>query len=354
MMEIIIFPLVFVISLLFSLYGTPVAKDAALKFGIVDKPNGILKLHEKPIPYLGGLSIYLSFLLSLSLVFKFEKEVLGLLFGGSIISSLGLLDDIGKLSPRIKILGELIAVYMLVKSGVYIKLWFIPDYLAIPITFIWMLGIINAFNLLDIMDGLSGGIAFISSIIFFIIGIISENHTVAIISMAFSGAILGFLNYNYHPAKIFMGDSGYLFLGFILSSISIMLDYTRINKLGFILSSISIMLDYTRINKLGFIAPILVLWVPIFETVFLFFTRISKGMSPFKGSKDHIAIRLRKLFSTSAKRTVEIMYILSLCFGILGLLNVFFSFYFSIFTIITLLIITIISWIILGKARVQE
>ncbi len=335
MMEIIIFPLVFVISLLFSLYGTPVAKDAALKFGIVDKPDGMLKSHEKPIPYLGGLSIYLSFLLSLSLVFKFEKEVLGLLFGGSIISSLGLLDDIGKLSPRIKILGELIAVYMLIKSGVYIKLWFIPDYLAIPITFIWMLGIINAFNLLDIMDGLSGSIAFISSMIFFIAAIISENHTVAIISMAFSGAILGFLNYNYHPAKIFMGDSGSLFLGFILSAISIML-------------------DYTRINKLGFIAPILVLWVPIFETVFLFFTRISKGMSPFKGSKDHIAIRLRKLCSTSVKRTVEIMYILSLCFGILGLLNVLFSFYFSIFTIITILIITIISWIIIGKVRVQE
>ncbi|MGQ9618645.1 MAG: MraY family glycosyltransferase [Candidatus Aminicenantia bacterium] len=333
MMEVIIFPLVFLLSMLFSIYGTPVARNAGIQFRIVDRPDGVLKLHEKPIPYLGGLSIYISFLLALSLVFEFKREILGLLFGGSIISTLGLLDDIGNLSPRIKLIGEILAVYILIKSGIYIKLWFLPEYLAITITFLWMIGIINAFNLLDIMDGLSAGIAFISSMIFFIISIISENHTTGIISMALSGAILGFLNYNFNPATIFMGDSGSLFLGFILSSISIML-------------------DYTRINKFAFIAPLLVLWVPIFETTFLFFTRLSKGISPFRGSRDHTPIRLKTLFNLSVKKTVGIFYILSFSFGILGILNTLFSFNFSLLTILLTIAFSSFFWSILLKAKV--
>lgn len=333
MMEIIIFPLVFVLSLLFSLYGTPIARNAGIKFGIVDKPDGVLKLHGEPIPYLGGLSIFLSFLIALSLVFEFSRETLGILFGGSIIMTLGLIDDIGKLSPTIKFIGEFLAVYILIKSGLYIKLWFIPEYLSIPLTFLWMIGIINAFNLIDVMDGLSAGIAFIVSNVFFVIAIITENHSVAIISMALSGACLGFLNYNYNPASIFMGDSGSLFLGFIISSISIML-------------------DYTKINKFGFIAPIFVLWIPIFETVFLFFKRLSRGESPFKGSRDHTSIRLKSLYNFSVRKTVGIFYILSLISGIAGLLNTLFSFYFSALSFLLLTIFSITGWIILSKARV--
>lgn len=332
-MEVLIFPLVFILSLLFSLYGTPVARNAGIKFGIVDEPDGVLKTHKEPIPYLGGLAIYLSFLVALSLVFEFSKETLGILFGGSIISTLGLIDDIGKLSPRIKIIGEFLAVYILIKSGVYIKLWFIPEYLSIPLTFLWMIGIINAFNLIDVMDGLSAGVALVVSSIFFVIAIITENHSVAILSMAFSGACLGFLNYNYNPASIFMGDSGSLFLGFILSSISIML-------------------DYTKLNRFGFIAPIFVLWIPLFETVYLFFTRISKGLSPFKGSRDHISIRLMTLYNFSVRKTVIIFYGISLLTGIGGILNILFSFYFSLFSLLILLIFSIFGWMILGKAKV--
>ncbi len=333
MMEVIIYPLVFILSLLFSLYGTPVARNAGIKFGIVDKPNGVLKLHQEPIPYLGGLSIFLSFLVALSIVFQFNKETLGILFGGSIISTLGLIDDIGKLSPRIKFVGESLAVYILIKSGVYIKLWFLPEYLSIPLTFLWMIGIINAFNLIDVMDGLSAGVAFVVSSIFFIIAILTENQTVAIISMALSGACLGFLNYNYNPASIFMGDSGSLFLGFILSSISIML-------------------DYTKLNKFGFIAPIFVLWVPIFETSFLFFTRLSKGASPFKGSRDHTSLRLKALYNFSVRKTVWVFYSLTLISGIFGILNILFSFYFSGISFLFLIIFSATAWIILLKARV--
>lgn len=333
MMEVLIFPLVFILSLLFSLYGTPVARNAGIKFGIVDKPDGVLKTHKEPIPYLGGLAIYLSFLVALSLVFEFSKETLGILFGGSIISTLGLIDDIGKLSPRIKIMGEFLAVYILIKSGIYIKLWFIPEYLSILLTFLWMIGIINAFNLIDVMDGLSAGIAFIVSSIFFIIAIITENYSVAMLSMAFSGACLGFLNYNSNPASIFMGDSGSLFLGFVLSSISIML-------------------KYTKLNKFGFIAPVFVLWIPIFETVYLFFTRISKGVSPFKGSRDHISIRVKSLYNLSVRKTVRIFYGLSLLAGIAGILNILFSFYFSLFSFLILIAFSVFGWIILGKARI--
>ncbi len=333
MMEVIIFPLVFILSLLFSLYGTPIARNAGVKFGIVDKPDGVLKTHKEPIPYLGGLSIYLSFLISLSLVFEFNRETLGILFGGSIIATLGLIDDIGKLSPRIKIIGEFLAVYILIKSGIYIKLWFIPEYLSIPLTFLWMIGIINALNLIDVMDGLSAGVAFVASSIFFIIAIITENPSVAIISMALSGACLGFLNYNYNPASIFMGDSGSLFLGFILSSISIML-------------------DYTKLNKFGFIAPLFVLWIPIFETAYLFFTRLSKGLSPFKGSRDHTSMRLRALYNLSVRKTVGFFYLLSFLSGIAGILNILFSFYFSLSSFLILIIFSAFAWIILGKAKV--
>lgn len=333
MMEVIIFPLVFVISLLFSLYGTPIARNAGIKFGIVDKPDGVLKLHGEPIPYLGGLSIFFSFLLSLSLVFEFSKEILGILFGGSIISTLGLIDDIGKLSSRIKFIGEILAVYILIKSGVFIKLWFLPKPVAILLTFFWMIGIINAFNLIDVMDGLSSGIAFITVNMFFVIAIITGNTSVAMISMALSGACLGFLNYNYNPASIFMGDSGSLFLGFIISSLSIML-------------------DYTKINKFGFLSPILVLWIPIFETAYLFFKRLSRGDSPFKGSRDHTSIRLKTLYNLSTRKTVGIFYILSFLFGILGILNILFSFYFSSLSFLFLFIFSIISWMILSKARV--
>lgn len=333
MMEIIIFPLVFILSLLFSLYGTPVARNAGIKFGIVDKPDGVLKLHGEPIPYLGGLSIFLSFLLALSLVFEFSREVLGILFGGSIISTLGLIDDIGKLSPRIKFIGEILAVYILIKSGVFIKLWFLPEPVAILLTFLWMIGIINAFNLIDVMDGLSAGIAFIVTNIFFVISIITGNPSVAIISMALSGACLGFLNYNYNPASIFMGDSGSLFLGFIISSLSIML-------------------DYTKINKFGFLTPIFVLWIPIFETAYLFFKRLSRGDSPFRGSRDHTSIRLKTLYNFSIRKTVGIFYILSAVSGILGILNILFSFYFSAISTLSLIVFSTIGWTILSKAKV--
>ncbi len=151
--------------------------------------------------------------------------------------------------------------------------------------------------------------------------------------MALSGACLGFLNYNYNPASIFMGDSGSLFLGFILSSISIML-------------------DYTKLNKFGFIAPIFVLWIPIFETIYLFFTRISKGVSPFKGSRDHISIRLRALYNFSVRKTAGIFYGLSLLAGIAGILNILFSFYFSLFSLLILIVFSIFGWIILSKAKV--
>lgn len=333
MMEIIIFPLVFILSFLFSLYGTPIARNAGIKFGIVDKPDGVLKLHEEPIPYLGGLAIFLAFLISLSLVFEFSRETLGILFGGSIIMTLGLIDDIGKLSPRIKFIGEFLAVYILIKSGIYIKLWFLPEYLSIPLTFLWMIGIINSFNLIDVMDGLSAGIAFIVSSVFFVMAIITENPSVAIISMALSGACLGFLNYNYNPASIFMGDSGSLFLGFIISSISIML-------------------DYTKINKFAFIAPFFVLWIPIFETVFLFFKRLSRGESPFKGSRDHTSIRLRSLFNFSIRKTVGVFYLLSLISGIVGILNILLPFYFSAISSLLWIILSFTGWIILSKARV--
>ncbi|MEE8412440.1 MAG: MraY family glycosyltransferase, partial [Acidobacteriota bacterium] len=144
--------LTFALSAVLSAVITPRVREAAIRFGIVDRPDGRLKNHREPIPYLGGLAICLSFLLAVALTFSFSEEVLGLLLAGSIVVILGLIDDLGQLGPWTKFSGQLIAILVLIKSGIYIKLTFLPEPLAILLSIVWLLAITNAFNLIDIMD----------------------------------------------------------------------------------------------------------------------------------------------------------------------------------------------------------
>ncbi|MBI5191538.1 MAG: undecaprenyl/decaprenyl-phosphate alpha-N-acetylglucosaminyl 1-phosphate transferase [Nitrospirae bacterium] len=271
--------LTFVLSFLLAIYGTPMARQAAIKFGIVDRPDGNLKVQRDPVPYLGGLAIYLAFLLALSLTFTFSYELLGIMLGGTIIVLLGLIDDFGVLQPEVKLIGQIIAAFVLIKSGTMIYLTFIPFWLRVFLTGLWIVGVTNAFNIIDVMDGLSSGIAAIAAITLSVVAIGNEKTTVAIMAIALAGSALGFLRYNFHPAKIYMGDTGSMFLGFTLAALSIG------NTVG----------SYTKTNYFGFIAPVLILGVPIFDTLLVMFFRFRKGISMFHGSNDHFAIRLKRL-----------------------------------------------------------
>ena len=226
MNEYFIYFLTFILALLLSLYVTPLVKKAALQFGIIDKPDGKLKQHKTPVAYLGGLAIYISFLISLALTFSFDQEVLGLLLAGTIIVVLGLIDDFGVLSPVVKLFGQSIAIFVLIRSGIYIKLEFMPWYVSFPLSFLWLIGITNAFNIIDVMDGLSTGVALICSLVLFVVGIWNDRITIAIMAISLGGSLLGFLRYNFEPAKIYLGDTGSMFIGMMMGALAMIGDYT--------------------------------------------------------------------------------------------------------------------------------
>jgi len=277
-----------------ALWLTPRMREAALNFGIVDRPDGRLKNHREPVPYLGGLAIYLAFLLALSAC-PFGPEVLALLLAGSIVVLLGLVDDLGQLGATTKLLGQLVAVLVLVKSGITIQLTFIPPWLALPLSVLWLLAATNAFNLIDIMDGLSAGTAATAALALFAVAVWNGRVTAATMLAALAGACLGFLRYNLEPARIYMGDAGSQFLGLVLGALAM-------NN------------AYTDRNLLAAAAPALILGVPLFDMVFVMYVRFRRGLPVMLGSPDHVALRLRK-WKLSTKQTVFLSYAVTALLG---------------------------------------
>ncbi len=292
----------FVVALILSLYLTPVMRRAAMQFKIVDRPDGRLKKHKRPMPYLGGIAIYLSFLLALALSFnfKFDQEILGLLLAGSIVLLLGFIDDLGFLKPLVKIIGQMVSILVLVRSGIYIKLVFLPLYISIPLTFLWLVAMINAFNIIDVMDGLSAGVAFFAAIAFFVVALLNGRMMIAIVSITLAGSLLGFLRYNFTPAKIYMGDTGSMFLGLMLGALAM---------IG----------SYTEKDILGFFAPAVILGIPIFDTCQVIIARLRKGVPFYQGSPDHYALLLRAA-GLPVKGVIWLSYAAAAILGGLGIL----------------------------------
>ena len=270
-----------------ALWLTPHMREAALRFGIVDRPDGRLKNHGEPVPYLGGLAIYLAFLLALSAC-PFGPEVLAVLLAGSIVVLLGLVDDLGQLTPPTKLLGQLVAVLVLVKSGIYIQLTFVPVWVALPLSVLWLVAATNAFNLIDIMDGLSAGTAATAALALFAVAVWNGRVSAAIMLAALAGSCLGFLRYNLQPARIYMGDAGSQFLGLVLGALAM-------NN------------AYTKHNLFASAAPALILGVPLFDMVFVMYVRFRRGLPVMLGSPDHVALRLRK-WRLSTRQTVFLSY----------------------------------------------
>lgn len=289
----------FLFALCLSLYGTPRAREAALRYNIVDKPDGRLKVHGNPVPYLGGIAIYLAFLLTMSLTFQFDQRVLGLILAGSIVVLLGLFDDLGALTPQTKFLGQCIAVLVLIKSGIVIEIVFFPEWLKLALSVFWMLGIINAVNIIDIMDGLATGVAFFSSLTLFVVAYLNGVDMIATLTIGLAGSLLGFLRYNFQPAQIYLGDAGSMFIGLMLGALSM---------IG----------SYSAGNAWALLSPVLILGIPIFDTLFVMYLRWRRGCSIFLGSKDHYALRCRAL-GWSVRRTVSASYTVTIVLDLIAL-----------------------------------
>src|SRR3989442_13412573 len=183
----VLYLLTFVLALSLALYGVPVARRAALQFNVVDRPDGRLKHQSAPVPYFGGLAVYLAFLISLALTFEFRQEVLGLVLAGTLMVMLGLIDDFGVLEPWPKLIGQLIAVFVLIRSGIRIEIAAFPDWLDLLLTVMWMIGIINAVNIIDVMDGLAGGVSGIACLWLFAVALVNHDTTAAVMLAAPAG-----------------------------------------------------------------------------------------------------------------------------------------------------------------------
>ncbi len=275
----------FFTSLMLALILTPAARAAAIVLNIIDHPSSTIKTHKEPVPYLGGVAIFLAFAFSLlwiRVITSFPTGTLrslrGVLFGGAIVFLIGLIDDVKHhgLHYRSKFFFQTAAALIVMTFGLRIK-FIQPSWLAAGITIVWVVGVTNAFNLIDIMDGLASGVAFVASVAFLIISLPTEEIYVNFAAAALAGACLGFLPYNLSTSvRIFMGDSGSLFLGFVSASLA----------MG---------TSYGEKTEWGVIAPLLILALPIFDTLFVMLIRIKKGISPFLGSKDHFPLRLEML-----------------------------------------------------------
>ncbi|MDD5154966.1 MAG: MraY family glycosyltransferase [Candidatus Omnitrophica bacterium] len=275
--------LIAVSAFLFNLLCLSIIKKSAFKYNM-------LVFHG--VPHIGGIAIGISFILvSLTAFFIkgiFPKEALGIIVAASAMLISGIIDDIWELSVAAKFAFQIIAVFLLIFCGVKTQIVYIGDIPNILITLFWVLGITNAFNHLDVMDGLAGGTAAIISLAFVFLSILSQDIKIIILALSLVGAILSFLIYNLPPAKIYMGNSGSHLLGFVLASVALIISYAPMEK------------------KIALLSPILILGLPIFDTAFLILMRIKKDKSIFKKSNDHMALRFLKK-GYSKYRTLSVM-----------------------------------------------
>jgi len=263
---------------------TPVVRSLAFKVGAVDVPRDNRRMHKHPIPRMGGLAIFFGFILSALIFIPLTTPLRGMLLGAVVIVILGIFDDIYALPAMPKFLIQILAALIAVLMGNRIDIlsnpnifssdpYWVLGWLSIPISVIWIVGITNAVNLIDGLDGLACGVSTISSMTMLVIALTVAEPEVALLMAALSGGCIGFLPYNLNPAKIFMGDTGSTFLGFILAVVSIQ----------------GLFKSYAIIS---FAVPFLMLGLPIFDTCFAIFRRVSHGQSPMAPDRGHIHHRL--------------------------------------------------------------
>ena len=300
----------FAAALLGALLATPVARKVALRLDIVDMPAA-RKVHTDPIPYLGGLAIILAFVAAMVLgvivhpLAGSYKQVAAILGGGLVLAGMGLVDDLKVVPGWIKVPLEIAAGLGLYAAGVAAHP-FKNVVFDLPLNVGWVVGITNAVNYMDNMDGLSAGVVAIAAGYFFVLAALSHQILVASLAAALTGCALGFLWWNRAPARIFMGDTGSLFLGFMLASIGLKLRFHALP------------------DRVGFLVPIAVMAIPILDALMVSVSRVQRGLSPIHPGKDHTSHRLVRV-GIPSKAAVGLIYFASASCGWLGVIIVYAS-----------------------------
>jgi UDP-GlcNAc:undecaprenyl-phosphate/decaprenyl-phosphate GlcNAc-1-phosphate transferase len=306
----------FLVSALIVLWTTPIVREIGLKSGRVDRPNE-RKVHQRPMVRLGGVSIFLASLTALLLVwglggFGFlppnkEYEIWGVAIGGLAFFLIGLADDLFNLPPLVRLFCQSVVAACAWQAGVQIDFLSVPfagmitlaDWISLPITVIWLVGITNAINWIDGLDGLAAGVCGISAVVMLIVCLFMNQPAAALLAAALAGASLGFLRYNFNPAQIFMGDGGSYYMGFTLAGISVV---------GLVKSAAIVTV----------ILPYVILAVPLLDMSAVILDRLRNGKSPFKPDKRHLHHRLLQA-GLSHRSTVLFIYSLTLWVGTVAL-----------------------------------
>lgn len=299
----------FIMALAVSFAATPVVRILAKRVGAIDVPRDNRRMHKVPIPRMGGLAIFFGFITSVLCFGTINSQMKAILLGASVLIVLGIIDDIKALPASFKLVVQIIAALIPALNGVRaynIANPFVSyDYIhlgafAIPFTVIWIVGIINAVNFIDGLDGLAVGISSIASFSLLIIAAMVSESYVVIIMAALAGSCIGFMPFNMNPAKIFMGDTGSMFLGYILAVMSVQ----------------GMFKFYAVVT---FAVPFIILGLPILDTAFAIIRRLMKGQSPFAADRGHVHHRLIDM-GFDQKQTVAILYALSAVLGLSAVL----------------------------------
>lgn len=291
----------FITAFVVTFLLTPFVKKLAFKIGAVDIPKDDRRMHKKPTALLGGLAIFIGFLIAALAFVPLDKEFIGILLGSIIIIIMGIFDDIYALGPKLKLVIQIIAAAIPVICGVKVDIIRVPHfidaygyldlgYFSIPLTILWIAGVTNAMNLLDGLDGLACGVSSISSLTLLCIALLVGEPNIAFATAALAGACFGFLPYNFNPAKLFMGDTGALFLGYMLATLSVMGLFK-----GYAVISIA--------------APFLILGLPLFDTISAMLRRAKNHrpiMSPDRGHLHHRLVDA----GLSQKQAVVVIYVM--------------------------------------------
>lgn len=299
----------FIVSFAFTFATTPLVRRFAFKIGAIDIPKDNRRMHKKPTPRIGGLAIIFGFTVATLCFAQPSRQLYGTLAGAAIIAVMGVIDDCKNLPAKLKFVIQIIAALVVVFAG-DIKIdvftnpnflsdnpyWVLPEWLSVTLTVIWIVFITNAVNFIDGLDGLAAGVSAIMSISLVFISIRVGEYSIAILGIALMGSCFGFLPFNFNPAKIFMGDTGSTFLGFMLATLSIQ----------------GVFKSYAVIS---FVVPLLILGLPLFDALFAMIRRILRGQSPMTADRGHLHHRLVDM-GFSQKQTVFILYAIS---GVLGI-----------------------------------
>ncbi len=336
----------FLVAGIVAFATTPLVKKFAYVVGAVDVPKDNRRMHKTPMPRLGGLAIFFGFLIAILLFGSMDRVMASILIGALIIVTLGIFDDILRLQSWIKFIVQCAAACVpVLYGGLRIEFFtsfnlFSGDrflylgYLSIPITIIWIVGMTNAVNFIDGLDGLAAGVSTIASLSLLAVSCITQNSYVAIVMACFTGACVGFLPYNLNPAKIFMGDTGALFLGFILATMSIQ----------------GLFKFYAVIS---FAVPFLILGLPLFDMIVSVLRRVLSGKSPMAADREHIHHKLIDM-GFNQKQAVAILYGITIILGLIAVVLALYGASAALLVLLGLLVIGVIVFKVLLRPKAPD